>query len=137
MLFLCLFSNCIVFEFEIEQTLFTLKMKWCRVKLHLNKKPVLLGCHLFLRWMHLYCISTRWSQHFLNSVGIHYWFDNRTSSRVDLKLSTFCLIWNLSIFTEKPRSGLTQFKIVWSISDQNQSQNRTSHSLLLSYFYKV
>ena len=38
MLFLCLFSNCIVFEFEIEQTLFTLKMKWCRVKLHLNKK---------------------------------------------------------------------------------------------------
>ena len=33
--------------------------------------------------------------------------------RVDFKLSTFDLIWNLSIFTEKrPRSGLTQFKIV-------------------------
>ena len=39
------------------------------------------------------------------------------TARVHFKLGTFCLIRNLSILTTKSRSGLTQFKIPWSISD--------------------
>ena len=40
------------------------------------------------------------------------------TSRVHFKLGTFCLMWNLSIFTESPAPGMTRFKIVWSISDR-------------------
>ena len=38
---------------------------------------------------------------------------------VHFKLTTFCLIWILPILTSKSRSGLTQFKFLWSICDQN------------------
>ena len=51
-------------------------------------------------------------------------------ARVHLKLGAFCLIWNLSIFTAKSRSGLTQFKIPWWISNR-------SYDMILPYKNKI